>query len=145
MEISEARQRGVIFDVGHGAGSFAFATARDMLEAGFLPDVISSDIHTLSVDGPAYDILAIMSKFYCLGVGLNEVIKAATVAPAAAMHRSELGTLAVGSVGDAAILEIAEGAFTYTDVMGETITGRHRLRLRGMIVGGCWWDPSPTN
>jgi len=145
QEISDARQRGVIFDIGHGAGSFAFATARDMLEAGFLPDVISSDIHTLSVDGPAYDVLAIMSKFYCLGVELNEVIKAATAAPAAAMRRSELGTLSVGSVGDAAVLEIAEGAFTYTDVVGETIAGRTRLKLRGMIVGGCWWDPSQLN
>jgi dihydroorotase len=61
------------------------------------------------------------------------------------MRRSELGTLSVGSVGDAAVLEIAEGAFTYTDVVGETITGRNRLKLRGMIVGGCWWDPSQLN
>jgi dihydroorotase len=77
-EILEARERGVIFDIGHGAGSFSFDTTRGMLESKFMPDVLSSDIHVLSIDGPAYDNLAIMSKFYCLGVGLADIVKAAT-------------------------------------------------------------------
>src|SRR6266704_5711838 len=73
-EVVEARRRGVVFDIGHGGGSFGFRTAEAMLEAGFLPDVISSDVHTLSIDGPAFDQLVTMSKFLALGMGLGEVI-----------------------------------------------------------------------
>jgi dihydroorotase len=136
----EARKRGVIFDIGHGAGSFSFDTTRGMLEAKFMPDIISSDIHVLSIDGPAHDILEIMSKFYCLGVGLADIVKTVTSAPASALRRPELGTLVAGGIGDAAILEIVEGDYAYADVTGETIKGRHRLVLRGVVVGGRWWD-----
>lgn len=139
-EILEARQRGVIFDIGHGAGSFAFDTTRAMLEAKFMPDVISSDIHVLSINGPAHDNLAIMSKFYCLGVELADIVKAATSSPAIALRHRELGTLRSGGIGDAAVLEIVEGDYSYADVMGETIKGRHRFVLRGMVVAGEWWD-----
>src|SRR5712692_2430683 len=92
-EVLAARERGVVFDIGHGGGSFGFGTARAMLEAGFLPDVISSDVHTLSIDGPAFDLLHTLSKFLVLGVPLPQVIKAATSAPAAAVNRPELGSL----------------------------------------------------
>jgi len=139
QEIAEARRRGVIFDIGHGAGSFAFETARGMLDAGFLPDVLSSDIHSLSVGGPAFDVLSIMSKFLCLGVGINDLIRSATAAPAAAMRRADLGTLAPGSVGDAAVLRIEEGEFDFVDVMGERLRGKRRLALHGMVVAGKWW------
>jgi len=142
-EILEARERGVIFDIGHGAGSFSFDTTRGMLEAKFMPDVISSDIHVLSIDGPAYDNLACMSKFYCLGVDIADIVKAATSNPANALRRPELGTLRSGGIGDAAVLEIVEGDYSYADVMGETIKGRHRLILRGMVVAGQWWDAAP--
>jgi len=81
-EVLEARRRGVIFDIGHGGGSFGFRTAEHMLEAGFLPDVISSDVHTLSINGPAFDQLVTMSKFLMLGVELGAVIRASTAAPA---------------------------------------------------------------
>jgi dihydroorotase len=138
-EVIEARARGVIFDIGHGAGSFGFASARAMLAAGFLPDVISSDVHTLSIDGPAFDLLVTMSKFLALGMSLEAVVRAATSAPAAALRRPELGSFAEGAVGDAAILELREGEFSYADVLGETIAGRQRLVARGVVVGGKWW------
>ncbi len=139
-EVMEARKRGVIFDIGHGAGSFSFGTTRGMLEAKFMPDIISSDIHVLSIDGPAHDILEIMSKFYCLGVGLADIVKTVTSAPASALRRPELGTLVAGGIGDAAVLEIVEGDYAYADVTGETIKGKHRLVLHGVVVAGRWWD-----
>ena len=83
-EVLEARRRGVIFDIGHGSGSFGFRTAEAMLAAGFLPDVISSDVHALSINGPAFDQLVTMSKFLCLEMALIDVIRASTAAPAAA-------------------------------------------------------------
>jgi len=142
-EVMAARQRGVIFDIGHGAGSFAFDTTRGMLNANFLPDVISSDIHVLSINGPAHDILEIMSKFHCLGVGLADIVKTVTSAPASALRRPGLGTLVAGGIGDAAVLEIVEGDYRYVDVTGETISGRQRLVLRGGVVAGRWWDAAP--
>src|SRR5437764_7058788 len=144
-EVTEARRRGVVFDIGHGGGSFGFATAEHMLEAGFPPDVISSDVHTMSIDGPAYDQLVTMGKFLALGMGLGEVIGAGTAAPATALGREDLGHLAVGAVGDAAILELVEGEFDYRDVLGESRRGRHRLILRGLVVGGRPWSSSGSS
>ena len=82
-----ARKRGVIFDIGHGAGSFAFKTARAMLANGFYPDTISSDVHVLCIDGPAFDQVTTMSKFLCMGMPLAEVIKESTVNCAMALKR----------------------------------------------------------
>ena len=141
-EVMEARRRGVIFDIGHGGGSFGFRTAEKMLEAGFLPDVISSDVHALSIDGPAFDQLVTMSKFLALGMGLGAVVQAGTAAPAAALGRNDLGHLAVGAVGDASILELAEGEFDFRDVLGESRRGRTRLIARGLVVGGKPWQPA---
>jgi len=140
-EIMEARARGVIFDIGHGQGSFGFGTTRAMLEAGFLPDVISSDVHILSIDGPAFDLLHTMSKFLVLGVTLPTVIRAATLAPAHAIGRSDLGTFKPGSVGDATLLAIEEGQFTYHDVLGEPLQGSKKLAAKGVVIGGKWWHP----
>src|SRR5689334_13194484 len=103
--------RGVIFDIGHGSGSFGFHTTEAMLAAGFQPDVISSDVHALSVNGPAFDQLVTMSKFLCLGMELIEVIRASTAAPAAALDRADIGKLEIGAAGDATVLELAEGEF----------------------------------
>jgi dihydroorotase len=140
-EVIEARQRGVIFDIGHGGGSFGFRTAEGMLASGFLPDVISSDVHTLSINGPAFDQLVTMSKFLCLGMELAEVIKASTVAPAAALGRGDLGRLESGAVGDATLLELSEGQFDYRDVLGESRSGRWRLKAKGLVVAGRTWPP----
>jgi dihydroorotase len=140
-EVLEARRRGVIFDIGHGSGSFGFRTAEAMLVAGFQPDVISSDVHALSINGPAFDQLVTMSKFLCLGMELVDVIRTSTAAPAAALGRTDIGTLEIGSVGDASVLELAEGNFEYRDVLGEVRVGGQRLIARGLVVGGHWWHP----
>jgi dihydroorotase len=140
-EITAARERGVIFDIGHGQGSFGFGTARAMLAAGFLPDVISSDVHSLSIDGPAFDLLHTLSKFLVLGVALPQVIRAATSAPAAAVNRPELGSLKPGSAGDATLISIEEGEFTYHDVLAEPLKGSKKLEARGVVIGGKWWHP----
>jgi dihydroorotase len=140
-EVLQARQRGVIFDIGHGSGSFGFRTAEAMLTAGFLPDVISSDVHALSINGPAFDQLVTMSKFLCLGMELIDVIRASTAAPAAVLGRTDIGRLELGAVGDATVLELAEGDFEYRDVLGETRTGRQRFQARGLVVAGRWWHP----
>jgi dihydroorotase len=140
-EVLAARRRGVVFDIGHGGGSFGFRTAERMLEAGFLPDVVSSDVHALSIDGPAFDQLVTMSKFLVLGVELGEVVRAGTAAPAAALNRPDLGHLAVGAVGDATVLALEEGNFEFRDVLGETRREQRRLALRGIVVAGRSWPP----
>lgn len=137
-----ARKRGVLFDIGHGMGSFAFKTARAMLANGFAPDTISSDVHALCINGPAFDQVTTMSKFLCLGMELNEVIRASTENAAFALKRPELGSLKPGSVGDATVLSIDEGRFDYVDVVGEHLEGRHRITSRGVVIGGRWWHPN---
>lgn len=135
-EIVAARDRGVILDIGHGMGSFGFGTARRMIEKGFYPDTISSDVHSLCVDGPAYDLLVTMSKMMSLGMPLDDCVRAATWAPAQAIRRDDLGTLRVGAVGDATILQLQEGAFEYTDVLGEKFIGSKRFELKHRILSG---------
>jgi dihydroorotase len=144
-EVVEARRRGVVFDIGHGGGSFGFRTAEHMLEAGFLPDVISSDVHALSVNGPAFNQLVTMAKFLALGVDLGAVIRAGTAAPAAALGRADLGHLAVGAIGDAAILELVQGQFDFRDVLGESRRGRQSFALRGIVVAGRPWRPPQSS
>lgn len=134
-----ARKLGVIFDIGHGMGSLAFETATAMLEQGFLPDVISSDVHTLCIDGPAHDLLHCLSKFMALGMKLEDVVRTATTEPAAAIGRSDLGSLEVGAIGDAAILEIRPGKVVHVDSLGETLTADEQLACAGIVTGGSWW------
>ncbi len=138
QEVLEARERGVIFDVGHGGGSFGWKTAEDMVANGFLPDCISSDVHSISQDGPAYDQLVTMSKFLHLGLSETEVIRASTVGPANAVSRPELGSLAVGTEGDASVLSLEDGRFTLTDVKGLDRTGERHFRAHGMVMRGTW-------
>ncbi len=139
--VLQARKRGVLFDVGHGMGSFAFKTARAMLANGFLPDTISSDVHQLCINGPAFDQVTTMSKFLCMGVEFSDVVKRSTVNAAMAMKRPELGTLKPGSVGDATILSIQEGAFDYVDVLGEVMTGNKKIVSEAVVIAGKWWWP----
>jgi dihydroorotase len=133
--VLRARRRGVRFDIGHGKGSFAFKTARGMLANGFYPDTISSDVHALCINGPAFDQLTTLSKFLCMGMPLDDVIAATTVNAAAALRRPELGSLKPGSVGDATILSIQHGAFDYIDVVGEHLQGDRRIALEGVVIG----------
>jgi dihydroorotase len=140
--VLEARKRGVLFDIGHGMGSFSFKTARTMLANGFYPDTISSDVHALCIDGPAFDQVTTMSKFLCLGMPLVDVIRQSTINAAQALKRLELGSLKPGSVGDATVLQVEEGTFDYVDVVGEHLAGRQRIVSRGVVVGGRWWHPA---
>lgn len=137
-----ARRRGVLFDVGHGMGSFSWKVARAMLAGDFLPDTISSDVHALCIDGPAYDQVTTLSKFLALGVPLPAVIAASTANAAKALGRPDLGSLRPGSIGDASILSLDAGAFPLEDVRGEVVTARERLFARGVVVGGRWWHPA---
>ena len=138
-DVIAARRRGVIFDIGHGKGSFGFATAMAMLEQAFLPDVISSDVHVLSIDGPAFNLLETMSKFLHLGVPLIEVVRAVTINAARAVRLADRGALKPGLLGDATVLEIEDGSFTFTDVVGETLKGKRRFACRGAVLAGRWW------
>lgn len=139
--VRDARARGVLFDVGHGKGSFAFKTARAMLANGFLPDTISSDVHALCIEGPAYDQVTTMSKFLCMGLDLATVVKLSTENAGLALGRPELGTLRPGAPGDASILSIDAGEHVYEDVLGETMLGDKRIHARGVVLGGRWWHP----
>ena len=140
----QSRERGVIFDIGHGKGAFAFHVAESMLAAGFPPDIISSDVHVLCVDGPAYDNLVTMSKFLALGMAVPDIIRAVTATPARLLARPDLADLAPGSTGDATVLRIEDGAFPLTDVLNRTITARQRFALDSMVVGGGLWHAAAT-
>lgn len=134
-----ARERGVMFDIGHGKGSFCFDVASKMLEAGFPPDVISSDVHVLCIDGPAYNNMETMSKFLALGMDLAAILRAVTAAPAQLLGRPDLADLAVGSTGDATVMRIEDGRFTFTDVLGKTMDGTRRFALDSVVLGGRLW------
>jgi dihydroorotase len=110
-----------------------------MLKGGFAPDVISSDVHALCVDGPAFDNLETMSKFLCLGMPLVDIIRAVTATPAKILGRPDLADLTPGSTGDATVLRLEEGNFTFTDVMGATLRGDKRLVLDSLVLGGRLW------
>jgi dihydroorotase len=142
--VLEARERGVFFDIGHGNGSFAFKTARAMLANGFYPDTISSDIHILCINGPAFDQVTTMSKFLCMGMPFSDVVAASTVNAAMALRRPELGSLKPGSVGDATLLSIQEGKFDYVDVVGEHLIGDRKIASEGVVIGGRWWHPKES-
>jgi dihydroorotase len=127
-EVREAVDRGAILDTGHGLDSFGFSVARDAIADGLLPDVISTDLHALNVDGPVHDLPTTLSKFLALGLSLEEVLYRATVAPAQAVGLDPLAEgLHVGGSGDAAVFELAEGEFEYKDSYGDTLVGRHKL------------------
>ena len=142
--VLEARERGVLFDIGHGKGSFAFKTARAMLANGFYPDTISSDVHILCINGPAFDQVTTMSKFLCMGMPLSDVVAASTVNAAMALRRPELGSLKPGSVGDATLISIQDGKFDYVDVVGEHLIGDRKIVSEGVVIGGRWWHPKES-
>ncbi len=134
--IKRLHEDGLIFDIGHGTGSFSFEVAEGMLAAGIMPDVISSDIHQLSIQGPMYDMPTTLSKFLYLGMSLPDVIERATSRPAAAMGRSDLGTLKPGSVADIALFTLEEGDFTFHDAPMNARTGGQRLVSTETLIDG---------
>ncbi|SDI29818.1 amidohydrolase/deacetylase family metallohydrolase [Alloyangia pacifica] len=139
-----ARERGVYFDIGHGMGSFSWKTARGMMANGFPPDVISSDVHALCIDGPAYDQVTTLSKFLPLDMPLTEIIRASTETPARAIRRPSLGSLAIGTEGDASVLSLRRGSYPLEDVMGEVVTHDSRIFADGCVIGGAWFHREKT-
>jgi dihydroorotase len=136
--VQRARGRGVLFDVGHGMGSFSWDTARKALAAGFVPDTISSDVHAMCINGPAWDLLRTMTKFLSLGLPLSEVVAATTTRAALALGRPELGHLGAGAAGDASVLALAEMPTPLEDVLGEVVSYPRRLVPRGMVIASRW-------
>ena len=137
----EARKRGVIFDVGHGGGSFLFRQAAPAIKQGFLPDSISTDLHIGSMNGAMTTMLSTLSKFLNLGMSLEDVILRATWNPARQIKREELGNLSVGAPGDVAVLRLAKGAFGFFDVNGARMQGTQKLEGELTISNGkVVWD-----
>jgi dihydroorotase len=134
--VKELWQRGLVMDIGHGTGSFSFDVAEAMLASGMPPDVISSDIHQMSVQGPMFDLPNTLAKFLALGMSLEDVVERATVRPARVMGRPELGTLKVGSPADVALFRLREGSFTFYDVAMKPRRGTVQLDNTLTIVGG---------
>lgn len=132
----EARERGVIFDVGHGAGSFWWRHAVPAIRDGFIPDSISTDLHTGNVAGVVFSMLETMNKILNIGVPLPDVIRRSTVAPAKEINHPELGTLSPGSGADVAVFELERGRFEYVDCQRTTLTGDQHLRCELTIYNG---------
>ena len=131
-----ARERGIIFDLGHGGGSFWFRNAAPAIEQGFWPDSISTDLHTNSVLGPVFDMLTTMNKCLNIGLPLEEVIARSTVAPAREIGHPELGTLSVGSDADVAVFDLERGAFPFCDCGRAKIVGDRRLVCKLTLRAG---------
>jgi len=121
------RKRGVIFDVGHGGGSFAWRIAVPAIKQGFLPDSISTDLHIGSMNTGMKDMLNVMSKFLALGMSLDDVVLRSTWNPAKEIHHEELGNLSVGSPADIAVLRLENGHFGFTDMYGARLDGARKL------------------
>ena len=136
QSVLAAAERGVIFDVGHGAGSFNWGVAETALAQGFLPQTISSDLHHYNVEGPVFDLATTATKFLHLGLSLDEVIARVTSVPAQAIAKDQIGTLQVGAWGDATLLALETGAFDLADSHSQVRSGRQRLRPVTVIKGG---------
>lgn len=136
-----ARKKGIIFDVGHGGGSFNWSQAVPAMEQGFAPDVLSSDLHTGSMNAGFKDMANLASKFLTLGMPLADVIAAATWNPAKVIQRTELGNLSVGSEADIAVFNLREGDFGYIDASGMAIRGKQKLEAELTLrKGSVVWD-----
>jgi dihydroorotase len=139
--LQAARARGIIFDAGHGGGSFLFRQAVPATKQGFYPDVISTDLHIQSQNGGMKDILNTMSKFLNLGMPLADVIKANTAKAAAVIKRADLGHLGVGTEADVAVLNLRRGTFGFIDVAGGKLVGDQKLECELTVKGGqVVWD-----
>ena len=131
-----ARERGVWFDVGHGAGSFSYDVAERAMDQGFVPDSISTDLYADNIEGPVVSLLTTAEKFLMLGLALEEVLARITVAPARAIGAAELGTLAVGAPADLAVLELRPEPHPLTDSPGETRMAPQRLICHLTVADG---------
>ncbi len=132
----EGRQRGVLFDVGHGGASFTWRVAAPILSEGFLPDTISTDLHSSSMNAGMKDMLNVMSKFLALGLSLEDVLLRSTWNPARAIKQEQLGHLSVGAPADVAVLRLEKGAFGFLDAYGARLRGTQKLACEMTLRGG---------
>ena len=143
--VRAAVDRGVNFDVGHGAGSFTWRVAHKALDQGLLPGTISSDIHAWNIAGPVYDLATTASKLLHLGLSLSDVVRRVTATPAACIGRSdELGTLAPGAAADVSLLRLVTGEWYFRDAAGEEELGGTRLEPVAVIRGGQHYSCTPS-
>jgi dihydroorotase len=134
--LSEARKRGVVFDVGHGGGSFVWRQAVPAVKQGFVPDSISTDLHITSMNAGMKDMANVMSKFLNLGMSVDDVVVRSTWNPAREIKREDLGNLSVGSVADIAVLRLLKGDFGFIDVSGARMSGNQKLICELTVKGG---------
>ena len=134
--VKKAQERGIIFDVGHGGGSFAFSQAIPAIDQGLKPNTISTDLHTGSMNRGMKDLLNVMSKFLNIGLNLNEVVSATTWDAAKVIKRNDLGNLSVGSVADLTILNLRTGEFGFVDTKDKKIKGDKKLECELTIKDG---------
>jgi dihydroorotase len=139
--IFEAQKRGIIFDVGHGGGAFFFNQAIPSIKQGFIVDVISSDLHTGSMNSGMKDMANLLSKFLNMGLSVQDVIVRATWKPATVIKRPDLGNLSVGSVADVAVFSLRKGDFGFLDVHRNKMKGTQKLEDELTIrAGKIVWD-----
>lgn len=139
--VREAQERGIIFDVGHGGGSFLFRQAIPAIKSGFLPNTISTDLHTGSMNAGMKSQINVMSKFINMGMTLTDVIEASTWTPAQVLQREELGHLSEGAVADIAVINLLEGDFGYVDSGGYRLDGTQKLECELTVrEGNVVWD-----
>ncbi len=135
--VREKQREGVLLDVGHGSGSFAFRVARAMLEQDILPDFIGSDIHAYNLRGPVHDLVTTLDKFLHLGMSVPEIVRRSTTTCAAFLGLAdEIGTLRAGSCADVTVLEIVDGEFPLTDSEGQIEVARRRFEVRNCFRAG---------
>lgn len=134
--VKDAQERGIIFDVGYGGGSFDYRQALPAVKNGFFPNTISTDLHTGSMNAAMKDMLNVMSTFLAMGMDLNKVITASTWSPARAIKREELGHLSAGAIADVAILNLRQGDFGLWDRVGYKLKAKQKFECEMTIKGG---------
>jgi dihydroorotase len=139
--VKKAQERGIFFDVGHGGGAFSWRQAVPAASQGFWPDVISTDLHTESMNAGMKDLNNVMSKFLNMGMSLREVVNRVTAVPARVIKRPALGHLRKGSVADIAVFEVQNGDFGFLDVRGMRLPGKQKIQnLMTVRAGRIVWD-----
>jgi dihydroorotase len=134
--VFKAQKRGIVFDVGHGGGSFLFEQAVPAIQQGLKPDVISTDLHTGSMNGGMKNINNVMSKFLNMGLSIQEVIAATTSQPAKYIQRKDLGHLSVGGLADVTLINIRKGDFGFIDTRGKRMKGNQKLECELTLRDG---------
>lgn len=139
--VFKAQERGIVFDVGHGGGAFSWVQAVPAVKQGFLPNVISTDLHIQSMNTGMKDLCNVMSKFMALGLSIQDVVLRTTLNPARVINRPELGNLDIGAEADVTVLRVRDGSFGFTDVRRLTVDGTQKVEAELTIrAGRIVWD-----